>query len=108
LARAASLHFSHHASLRIVWVYEQSDRSGVRNQLGHKFEPLGRQLAAEPANAGDVAARPGEIGDKAGRDRVAPDGEDDRDRLTCRFRRAWRTTARRHDHVDLATDEIGG
>jgi hypothetical protein len=50
----------------------------------------------------------GETCDKAGRDGVAADGENNRDRLSCRFRRPWRSAAERHDHVDLAASEIGG
>lgn len=76
------------------------------NQLGNEFEPLGRQLAAKPAHAGDVPAWPSETGDKAGRYGVAADG--DGNPLSCRFRRAWRSAAKRHDHVHLAAGEIGG
>ena len=41
-------------------------------------------------------------------DRVAADDEDDRDRRGCAFRRECRRGAARHDHVDLAADEVGG
>src|SRR4051795_4344301 len=70
-------------------------------------KPLGRQLEGEGAEAYEVAARPGQAGDEAGRDRVAY-AEDNRDRQGCVFRCDCRDAALGHDHVDLAADEVGG
>jgi hypothetical protein len=39
------------------------DHGGLGDQLAKEFEPLGSQLAGEGAEAGEVAARPGETGD---------------------------------------------
>src|SRR5262249_50917725 len=58
------------------------------------------------AEAREVAARPGQAGDEASRDRVAY-AEDDRDRRGCVFRCDCRDAALGHDHVDLAADEVG-
>ena len=65
------------------------------------------QLDVEEADAGYIAARPGEAGDEAGGDRVVAAQEDDRDHRGCAFR-PGRGRAARHDHVDLAADEFGG
>ena len=56
---------------RIVRVHQQGDHPGLGNQLGQQLEPLGHQLGGEDADAREVAARPGETGDQADRDRVA-------------------------------------
>src|ERR1039458_9582208 len=50
-------------------------------------QPLGRHLGVEKIDAGHIAARPGEAGDKTKLDRVFGDTEDDRDRpIGCRSR----------------------
>src|SRR5262249_12331187 len=73
-----------------------------------QLEPLGRQFGGDVAEAGEVAAGPGETGDQARPDRVADAGEDDRDCRGCAFRRERRNLPWGHDHVDLATDEVSG
>jgi hypothetical protein len=78
------------------------------NQLGKQLQPLRVQLEAENAEARQLAPRPGETGDQAGRDRVVAAEEDDRDRRGCAFRRGYPSGAARHNHVDLPADEIGG
>jgi hypothetical protein len=50
-------------------------------------QPLGHQLVEERIDAGRVAARPSEAGDKTKLDRVITDTEDDRDRRCCSFGR---------------------
>src|SRR5712691_6566359 len=70
---------------RIVRVPEQGDHPGLRNQLGQQLEPLGIQLGGEVAEACEVAARPGETGDEAVRDRVAA-AEERRVGKECRSR----------------------
>ena len=94
LARAASCTSRMMRSARrIVRVHQQGDHPGLGNQLGQQLKPLGRQLAGEIAEAGEVAARPGETGDQAGLDRVAAADEDDRDRRGRAFRRQCRKRA---------------
>ena len=79
------------------------------NHLVKQREPLGRQLDVHAAQARDVAARPGEIGDEAVPDRVADADEDDRDRRGCAFcRQCRRGAAAGRDQLDLAADQIGG
>jgi hypothetical protein len=50
-----------------------------------QLEALAHQIAAEVAEAGDVAAGPGETGDQVRPDRVADAHEDDRDSRGCVF-----------------------
>ena len=40
--------------IRIVRVHQQGDQPGLGNQLGKQLEPLGRQLAAEDAEAREI------------------------------------------------------
>jgi len=56
------------------------DHGGLGDQLAKQLESLRDQLDVEVAEAGQVAARPGETGDEAEPDWVADGGEDDRDR----------------------------
>jgi hypothetical protein len=81
---------------RIVRVHEQSDHPDLGDQLRKQFEPLGRQFAAEVADAREVATRPGQTGDEAFPDGVAGADEDDRDRrrFSPRARRAPRPRSR--------------
>ena len=77
----------HVSSLRLgsrsVRVDEHGNRCRLGHQLAQQLQPLRPQLAAEKADARDVAARPVEAGDKAVLDRVAAGREDDRDRRGC-------------------------
>jgi hypothetical protein len=84
---------------------------GDTNSFGHhvmkESEPLGCHLRAEEVDAGHVAARPGEAGDKTKLDRVEGDAEDNRNRRCCSLRRERRHVARRSDDRDLSANEIG-
>ena len=71
-------------------------------------QPLGRHLRGEKIDAGRVAARPGEAGDKTKLDRVFGDAEDDRDRRGCSFgRERSGAVAGRGDHGHATADQIG-
>ncbi len=86
---------SYHAlGCQPVRVHQQGDHLGLGNQLGQQFEPLRHQLDEEVAEAGEVAARPGETGDQPVLDRVVAAEEDDRDRRGCAFRRQCRNRRR--------------
>ena len=69
-------------------------------------QPLGHHLRVEKIDAGRVAARPGETGDKTQLDRVFADAEDDRDRRCCSFGRERGRVAGRGDHGHPAADQI--
>src|SRR4051794_22986590 len=69
--------------IRVVRVYEQCNYLVLGNELGKQLESLRDQLDGEEADAGEVAARPGETGNQAVRNRIGADPEDDRD---CRGR----------------------
>ena len=93
---------------RIVRVHQQGDHAGLGNQLGKQLEPLGRQLGRRDADAGEVAARPGEAGDQAQLDRVAAVMKTIGIVEVALLRRACTGSAAvGHDHVDLAADEVG-
>ena len=95
-----------HALGPCVGVHKQSDRSGLRNQLGQQLDPLGHQLGCQDTDACKVAFRPRETGDQAFPNWVAGD-EDDRDRRGGVFRRTCGYgTAAALDHVHLAGDKI--
>jgi hypothetical protein len=59
---------------------EHGNASSSRYQITQEFQPLCRQLTQEKIDACQVAARPGEAGDKTELHRVFGDQEDDGDR----------------------------
>ena len=69
-------------------------------------QPLGHHLRDEKIDAGRVAARPGEAGDKTKLDRVIADAEDDRDRRCRSFGRERGHVAGRGDDGHLSADQI--
>ena len=95
-------------SRSIGWIDEHGHTSGCGHQLAQEFQPLCRQLATEKIDPGQVAARPGEAGDKTEPDRVFAGDEDDGDRRGCRLgRQRDGSTADRGDHGDLPANQIG-
>ena len=83
-------------------------RAGCGHQLAQEFQPLCHQLATEKIDPRQVAARPGEAGDKTEPDRVFGDDEDDGDRRGCRLGRERRSGASgRGDHGDLSANQFG-
>ena len=82
-------------------------RVAAGHQLAQQLQPLGRQLGDEKIDARQIAARPGEAGDKSELDRVLADAEDDRDRRGGRLGRKRRGEASADDHRDPAADQIG-
>ena len=70
-------------------------------------QPLGHHLRVEKIDAGRVAARPGEAGDKTKLDRVSADTEDDWNRRCCSFGRERGHVAGRGDHSHLSANQIG-
>jgi hypothetical protein len=69
-------------------------------------QPLGVHLLGEKIDAGRVAARPGEAGDKTKLDRVFSDAEDDRDSRGCSFGRKRDSVAPRGDHGHTTADQV--
>ena len=70
---------------------EHGHTSGSGHQLAQQLQPLCRQLGIEKIDPCQVAARPGEAGDKTKPDRVFADDEDDGDRRGCRLGRERRS-----------------
>jgi hypothetical protein len=66
---------------------EHGNPSDRGHQLTQEFQSLCRQLTKENIYPRQVAARPGEAGDKTESYRVFADGEDDGDRRGCRLGR---------------------
>ncbi len=59
---------------------QHGDANGLGHQLVQKCQPLRLQLSREKIDSRQVAARPGEAGDKTKLHRVFADAEDDRGR----------------------------
>jgi hypothetical protein len=72
-----------------------------------KPQPLGHHLRGKNIDAGRVATRPGETGDKTKPDRVIADTEDDRDRRCCSFGRERGHAAGRGNDGHLSANQIG-
>ena len=64
--------------LKIHRLGQQSDGAGLGNQLGQALDPLGCQLDAHAADAGEIATRPGKTGDKTAFDRIDTDLKNNR------------------------------
>ena len=87
---------------------EHGNTSCSGHQLTQEFQPLCHQLTTEKIDARQVAARPGEAGDKTKPDRVFADDEDDGDRRGCRLgRECRRRGSERGDHGDLPANQFG-
>jgi hypothetical protein len=69
----------------IVRINQHCHARRSRHQLTQELEPLGRELPREKVDAGQVAARSGEVGDKTKLDRVVTDHENDGNRRRCRL-----------------------
>jgi hypothetical protein len=70
-----------------------------------QFQSLGCERSRHIGQAGDIAGRPVEAGDKAELDRVGAKFEDDRNcRSRCLSREGRRGTAARKDHGHLTAD----
>ena len=87
---------------------EHGDTRRSGHQLTQQFQPLCRQLGVEKIDACQVAARPGEAGDKTEPDRVFRDDEYDGDRRGRRLDRECRQRdLRRSDHGDPSANQFG-
>ena len=87
---------------------EHGNTSGPGHQLAQEFQPLCRQLDREKIDPRQVAARPGEAGNKTKLDRVVADDEDDGDRRGCRLGRERRRGASgRGDHRNPSANQFG-
>src|SRR5262245_31210619 len=72
-----------------------------------QVEPLCRQLTAEKIDPRQIAARPGEAGDKTEPDRVLGGNKGDRDRRGCRLGSGRRGGRARGDYSDLSANQFG-
>ncbi len=82
-------------------------REGSGYQLAQQLQPLCHQLGIEKIDAGQVAARLGEAGDKATPDRVFGDREYDGDGRGRRLDGQRRRFAGRDDDRDLPANQLG-
>ena len=76
-------------------------------QLTQNLHALCHQFAGQKIDAGQIAARPGNIRDKTERDRVFSDTEDNRYCGCCRLGGKCPGLADDDHHADLMTDQIG-
>jgi len=92
----------------IVRIEQQSDDGSVGNELKQELQLLRCEVAAKPADAGNVRARFVQAGDKAGLDWIAAEGEHDRDRWRCGLGSVNRgSAAGGDDHAGPSLDQIG-
>src|SRR5262249_43236636 len=81
---------------------------GRGHQLTRQFQALWPEPHRQRDDAGEIAARPAEAGDKPNLDRVDPHIENDRNRCGRRLGRQCCRNGARGDHAHLAADQIGG
>jgi len=92
----------------VVRIEQQSDDGSVGNELKQELQLLRCEVAAKPADAGNVRARFVQAGDKAGLDWIAAEGEHDRDRWRCGLGSVNRGSAAGGDnYADTPFDQIG-
>jgi hypothetical protein len=93
---------------RIGRIDEDCDAPHGGHQLAQQLQPLRHKLAEEKVDAGQVATRPGEAGDKPELDRILGDGEHDRNRAGRRLGGDGRSgAAARDDDCNLSAHQIG-
>ena len=85
---------------------EHSHSSGSGDKLAQQAELLGPQFTAEEIHAGNVAAWPGDAGDKTKPDRVLADGDDHGDRRGRRLSRQRRCLSCRDQQSDLPVNQF--
>src|SRR5262245_43447870 len=92
----------------IVWIEQQPDEIGARQQLTDQAEPFFRQPAAEEIHAGRVAAGPVEARHKPRLDRIVFAAEDDGYRRGgCLRRDRCNGACWYRDHVHPASNQLG-
>jgi hypothetical protein len=85
---------------------KHGNASGPGHKFAQEFQSLCGQLGIDKIDTCQVAAGPGQAGDKAKPDRVFGADEDDGDRPGCRLG-LQRRTAGRGDHGDLVANQFG-
>jgi hypothetical protein len=88
-------------------VHEHGQLHRSRHQPAKQFEPLRRQLGRQEIDAGQIAAGPGETGDKTEPDRILRDSEDDGDGRGCRFCRHCNDVSETGEHGDPSANQLG-
>jgi hypothetical protein len=91
----------------IGWIDEYGHTSCSGHQFAQEFQPLRHQLTTEKIDPCQVAARPGEAGDKTKPDRVFVDDEDDGDRRGCRLGRECGRGSYGRNHGYPPANQIG-
>ena len=107
MARAARL-----MSLNVVSVVlepddEHGNPSGCRHQFTQELQPFCGQLGIEKIDAGQVAARPGEAGDKAKLTGSSATMKTIGIVVVAAFAARPPTPRQRNDHGDLPANQIG-
>jgi hypothetical protein len=119
LAYAQSLDFeSEHASgvlggavaqrhAEVGCIPQHGDVGDRRERIAHDLEALGTELGRQFRDAGDIAARPRDPVDQAGRHRIAGAGDDDRYVFGRRLGGERRGIAERDDDIEVGGFELG-
>ena len=92
----------------IELVEDQADPACGGNEFADQFHTLARHLGSAARQSRDVAARPGEAGDEAGRDRLARACHHDRNFARRLLRCQCSRREEGDDEVDLETHQLGG
>ena len=91
----------------LVRIGQYPDDCGGRDELMHQAQPLRSNLVTEPADTRYVAARPIEIWDEPGLNRIFPAVENNRNRRSGGFdRESDRNAAGGGDNVNFQIDQF--
>src|SRR5262249_1835561 len=94
--------------IRVLWVHERRKVFSIRNKVVQQARTLSSQKIAGKGCPGDVPSRGDEVRDQSISDRVAANGENDRDRRGCPLRSECCNWSAGGDHVNLTLDEFRG
>jgi hypothetical protein len=78
-----------------------------KNQLGHKFKPLGYQLGSYCCEPSNVAIRSGKACHESALHRITANSEDHRNRRRCTCRGSQWKFASCDYYLNLSADQIG-
>jgi len=95
-------------SRSVARIDEHAELLRPRQQLAQEPYPLSHRFCTQIVEAGHIAARPSQTGDKPEYDRIFGNPEYDGDRVGCVLGRARPGLgARRGDDADIAANEVG-
>jgi hypothetical protein len=87
--------------------FPRSPTGEARHYFAQQFDPFARKIVGLQRQPGDVAARPRQVPDQAGAERIAGQGEYDWYRGCGPFRCQGKRISRKDNDIDFEADQFG-